>query len=626
MATIEYWIQIENRPWDISPHNIDRMTGQDIQTVTGQAPIKVTLNSVIPNVPPRTVVMYNPLRDGSTVIDALILRRYKPPTKPDSGDAWTVPDDRKVNPWDLNEHNPGDGGTMGTIPGPVIECNVGDQVVVHFRNGDGRMDKDIKTRTHSLHPHGFVFEATSDGAYPLSPPDQSQPVEAEAAAWAGVGVTGQFKQGDRVPPGATFTYTWQTIGWPTTAGVWLYHDHSICDMENIELGAIGIVIIHNPADTANEVDIRLSPPDPADPTKADPALLPAASPNGSPTTLKCFPISDPIPPVPTSLLAQVGLPPDHLHGADLAANHDDDHHDSDSGDEPQRALSLRVGAAVLELSRDLKFVGRLCLPVYLTPPNKMLILQLYHSLKNAGMCINGRKYLGNTPTIVAGTDTKMRFGVVGMGSDTHTFHLHGHRWILPGPHGTDPNTIQGSPQNSPASQFEDTRVFGPANSFVFTIDGKSGSFMRAGGPAADAALGEWHMHCHVLNHMMTGMMGSLLIVHGDDLALALPSGVPCPTDGSTPPPGTTEVHLTTGFEFSPKSIMINVGGTVRWKWDNATDHSVTSDTGIWDSGVESGGPPFPEFSHTFTTAGTFPYHCVVHGAPGAGMSGTVMVM
>ena len=137
---------------------------------------------------------------------------------------------------------------------------------------------------------------------------------------------------------------------------------------------------------------------------------------------------------------------------------------------------------MIELNKDLSVLHRFCLPVYRTPPNKMLILQLFHRLKNAGMCINGRKYLGNTPTMVSGRDTRMRFGVVGMGSDTHTFHLHGHRWTIPGPDGNDPVTIQGSPQNHPVSQFEDTRMFGPANSLAFTIDGHSGSFMRAGGP------------------------------------------------------------------------------------------------------------------------------------------------
>jgi hypothetical protein len=90
------------------------------------------------------------------------------------------------------------------------------------------------------------------------------------------------------------------------------------------------------------------------------------------------------------------------------------------------------------------------------------------------MIINGRTFMGNTPTMVGGRDTRMRFGVVGMGSDVHTFHIHGHRWIIPGPQGNTPVAIQGSPQVQAVSQFEDTRIFGAANSFAFTIDGKSG--------------------------------------------------------------------------------------------------------------------------------------------------------
>lgn len=93
--------------------------------------------------------MYNPLRSGATVADALIFRRYTA--------NWAAPDDRKVNPWDLNEPDPTDSGTMGTIPGAVIECNVGDRVIVHFRNKDFRAAKGVLDRCHSMHPHGFVF-------------------------------------------------------------------------------------------------------------------------------------------------------------------------------------------------------------------------------------------------------------------------------------------------------------------------------------------------------------------------------------------------------------------------------------------------------------------------------------
>ena len=152
--------------------------------------------------------------------------------------------------------------------------------------------------------------------------------------------------------------------------------------------------------------------------------------------------------------------------------------------------------------------------------------------------------------------------------------------------------------------------------------------MRAGGPAQDDSLGEWHMHCHVLNHMMTGMMGSLLIIKGGELAFGLPSGVPCPPDTGGGQTQTKDVHLTLAAVFSPKDIMINAGDTVTWKWDDADQHTVTSDTGAWpNSGVKSGGPPFPTFQNTFNTPGTYKYHCQIHGGPnGLGMSGSVMVM
>src|SRR5205823_410505 len=107
--------------------------------------------------------------------DALLYRRYT--------ENWAAPDDRKVNAWDLNEPDPTDNGTMGTIPGAVLECSVGDSMTVHFRNLDMRthMPSDgseaplpLLQRLHSMHPHGIVFATTSDGAYPLSPPDSSQ--------------------------------------------------------------------------------------------------------------------------------------------------------------------------------------------------------------------------------------------------------------------------------------------------------------------------------------------------------------------------------------------------------------------------------------------------------------------
>jgi FtsP/CotA-like multicopper oxidase with cupredoxin domain/plastocyanin len=687
MATIEYWIQLENRPWDASPHNIDRITGLDIKETTGMDPVDVTISSPPTAATPvsKTRKMFNPLRDGDgKVKDALILRRYKPPVKADKSDAWTVPDDRKVNPWDLNELDPTDKGTMGTIPGPVIECNVGDAVVVNFRNMDLRSRLvvgskkvcfplpfggefclnlpsisfepiEIEKRVHSLHPHGFVFKPTSDGAYPLSPADPAQPIPAsEAAAWAAVpGFSGSLKKGDRVPPEGTFRYEWSTFGWPTTAGVWLYHDHSICDMENVELGAIGIIVIHNPADTLQEVDIRL----PNDPLGLDPGFLPGGSPNGSPVVLNCFPLP---------FLDDIRVLPQDLAGLGEihAAAHAGRAHASSVGQlahlarvehpvragkskgrqaqhlEPDEAAPeidrmITRGDLLLELNDKLDRIQRICFARYRTPPSKGLFLQLFHTLNGvSGMAINGRLYMGNTPTIVAGRDTRMRFGVVGMGSDVHTFHIHGHRWIIPGPQGNTPNAIQGSALVQPVSQFEDTRIFGAANSFVFTIDGKSGSFMRAGSPSSDDAVGEWHMHCHVLSHMMTGMMGTLLIVRGGELALALPVGFPCEhgegggDHGNGGGGGVLIVNMQNSA-FSPQNLAIANGSQVQFVNKDGFAHTVD-----WDS------PGSPSNSGTinaqgaagdkYTTPvmnapGTYNYHCAFHGAPGAGMHGSITV-
>ncbi len=76
------------------------------------------------------------------------------------------------------------------------------------------------------------------------------------------------------------------------------------------------------------------------------------------------------------------------------------------------------------------------------------------------------------------------------------------------------------------------------------------------------------------------------------------------------------------FAFSPATLTIKAGTTVTWKngttvtWKNTTaaSHTVTSDDGkTFDSGTSN--PITAQtgtFSFTFTTAGTFAYHCAIH--------------
>lgn len=74
--------------------------------------------------------------------------------------------------------------------------------------------------------------------------------------------------------------------------------------------------------------------------------------------------------------------------------------------------------------------------------------------------------------------------------------------------------------------------------------------------------------------------------------------------------------------FAPGVVRIEPGQTVAWDNDGATAHTVTADDGSWDSGNLD---PEATFTHTFDTAGVYPYYCRYHGSPGRGMTGTVVV-
>ncbi|HEX6713766.1 MAG TPA: multicopper oxidase domain-containing protein [Thermoleophilaceae bacterium] len=91
------------------------------------------------------------------------------------------------------------------------------------------------------------------------------------------------------------------------------------------------------------------------------------------------------------------------------------------------------------------------------------------------MAIDGRAFVGNTPVFHSTVGQLVQWDVMAMGSDHHTFHVHGHRWLTPG------------------GISRDTQTVGPAESFRFR--------WREEDP------GTWLYHCHVEDHMMRGMIG-----------------------------------------------------------------------------------------------------------------------
>ena len=71
--------------------------------------------------------------------------------------------------------------------------------------------------------------------------------------------------------------------------------------------------------------------------------------------------------------------------------------------------------------------------------------------------------------------------------------------------------------------------------------------------------------------------------------------------------------------FSPRRRNIAPNDSVRWVNQGNNPHTATSDTGLWHSGTLNHGEAF---SVTFSTVGSFPYFCQIHGQA---MSGTINV-
>lgn len=159
-----YWIAAVNTTWDIAPNGGDPLTGARLDR------------------PART-------------FQATVYRRYTAGFR---------------RPW---PNTPAMGDNDG-IPGPTIHAEVGDTVVVHFRNLDR-----VHRLPHSMHFHAFRYAPSSDGSF----------------------IPYRSGRGAAVPVGGRFTYRLRAV--PTSVGLWPYHDHSPSMHRSLELGLYGTIIV-----------------------------------------------------------------------------------------------------------------------------------------------------------------------------------------------------------------------------------------------------------------------------------------------------------------------------------------------------------------------------------------------
>jgi FtsP/CotA-like multicopper oxidase with cupredoxin domain len=118
---------------------------------------------------------------------------------PDQTTFWAVGYRAYTEHWGKPLAGNDDIGPNAGIPGPNIRGEVGDTIVIHFKNNDSHYKF-----PHSMHPHGVEYDNLSDGAWLAKTLDTP---------------------GTAVKYGETYTYTWRCK--PNSVGTWPYHDHSV---------------------------------------------------------------------------------------------------------------------------------------------------------------------------------------------------------------------------------------------------------------------------------------------------------------------------------------------------------------------------------------------------------------
>jgi len=215
----EYWIKAEEVFWNYSPsYPINRMTDEPFAEKElvflkpgpdriGRIYRKAVFRSYGPN--------FDTLLDGP---------------QPSGG---SNPDKGQVRRSGSREEHLG-------LLGPILRAEVGDTIVVHFRN---------ETRFPvSLHPHGVSYDKANEGSGSAGSTSAdgsngSPGIHRSHPHHGGGGI------GGAVPAGSSFTYRWQV---PPRSGpgpadpdsiAWPYHSH-VNEVGDTSAGLVGAIVIH----------------------------------------------------------------------------------------------------------------------------------------------------------------------------------------------------------------------------------------------------------------------------------------------------------------------------------------------------------------------------------------------
>jgi FtsP/CotA-like multicopper oxidase with cupredoxin domain len=321
-------------------------------------------------------------------LDALVYREYLDPGYAIANSTPIVAADRNEPPWNRR------------VPGTVLFARPGERLHIHVRNAD-------PADCHSFHVHGLHYGVDADGAWPFGVRSHDG------------------RRSDEILPGQSWTYVYEVT--EAMIGPWLFYDHVRGIARNINRGLFGGLIVRDPSAPRADHEI--------------PMFLHQMAGTGAATSFESATLSTggafsfAFPATPGSV-------PYHcaIHGPAMAG----------------QVQIVSGGPANANVSIGDNFSS----PAVTTIGPGGAV-----KWTNAGTndhivfapgggasqyCLNGRTYVGNTPTIDAKPGERLRWYLFSadVGDVWHNFHPHSARWQLPAPPGIASDVHSLSPAQS----------------------------------------------------------------------------------------------------------------------------------------------------------------------------------
>jgi plastocyanin len=399
------------------------------------------------------------------------------------------------------------------VPGTVIYAHPGDRLLIHVLNSD--------TTPHSFHLHGLSYGIDSDGAWPLG-------TEAHDGA--------AIRRSDEICPGQTWTYTFDVTD--EMIGAWPFHDHYRRIGEFINRGLFGGIVV-------KPKDHKFPPKFPLPPEieeiveqelklHIEPAIVSAGPrvealldylrefvdfPENRPVPCPNEPLDVPIffhamdgsgtPAFDSGALAP-GAPPFVVHfGSPGNFQFHCSFHQQMRG-----SVNVVLGGAASATFNivDFNFVNPLTgdSTATIAPAGTVQWIQagaMMHTVTENGgglqsLCLNGRTFVGNTPTIMANMGQKIRWYVFNLDLSMvwHNFHPHAQRWNFADAT-VDVRSL------SPAESFVAETVAPPVIKLPHAIEKTQEPSYCPKDAKPYKLRGDFLFHCHVEPHMMQGLGG-----------------------------------------------------------------------------------------------------------------------